>query len=179
MWYCLLWSEIMTFELSPVIICLFEALFHLCDGYYLFCLLAGLINMERYLDNIKCWRRISYGPIRVFSGPIRPESGPRVDQDRTRRALSDGLLIFFLTPLLRGENPDILPQPEKLRVPQNSDQMASSWVRLPRNSWFSRIFLNFRIFLAFSRFFWYFSNFLDFRDFSELFWIFENLRKSE
>ncbi len=35
------------------------------------------------------------GPIRVFSGPICTESGRRVDQDRNRRALSDGLFIFL------------------------------------------------------------------------------------
>ncbi len=37
------------------------------------------------------------------------QSGPRVDQDRTRRALSDGLLIFFVRPSLTGEKPKILP----------------------------------------------------------------------
>jgi hypothetical protein len=39
------------------------------------------------------------------------QSGPRMGLDRTRRALSDRLLIFFLAPFLHGENPDILPQP--------------------------------------------------------------------
>ncbi len=56
----------------------------------------------------------------------------------------------------------------KLRVPQNSDQMASNWVRVPQNSSFSRIFLNFRIFLDYSDIFQNFwilsilSNFISF-----------------
>ncbi len=48
-------------------------------------------------------RRISYGP-------IRPRSGPRVDQDRTRRALSDGLFIFLSGPFHHSEKPEILPE---------------------------------------------------------------------
>jgi hypothetical protein len=45
------------------------------------------------------------GPIRVFSGPICTESGRRVDQDRTRRALSDGLFIFLSRLLHDTEKP--------------------------------------------------------------------------
>jgi hypothetical protein len=36
------------------------------------------------------------------------QSGPRVDQDRTRRALSDGLFTFLLRPYYHRENPKIL-----------------------------------------------------------------------
>jgi hypothetical protein len=34
------------------------------------------INMETSYSNVRVIRRISFGPIQVFSGPIRTESGP-------------------------------------------------------------------------------------------------------
>jgi hypothetical protein len=42
------------------------------------------------------------------------QSESRVDQDRTRRALSNGLLIFFTRPPITGEKPKLLSKrPEK------------------------------------------------------------------
>ncbi len=103
--------------------------------------------------NLKCCQKTNRTQKNLdWFAPEADHSGPRMDLGRTRWALSDVLLIFFLTPFCHGEKPEILPQPWKLRVPQNSDQVALSWMRVPRNSWFSRIFLNNRIFLPFPYF---------------------------
>jgi hypothetical protein len=51
-----------------------------------------------------------------FQDPFAQEAdqrGPRVDRDRTRRALYDGLFIFLLRPYHHRENPKLLQKDAK------------------------------------------------------------------
>jgi hypothetical protein len=71
--------------------------------------------------------RISWSPIYVFPRPIRlqrgPDSEPRVDQDRTRWALSNGVLIFFSRLSLLEKSPKYCPK--DLKKPVHSPKTSS------------------------------------------------------
>ncbi len=63
------------------------------------------------------------------------QSGPRVDQDRTQRAVSDGLLIFLQDPLT-GEKPKILlkrPVPFRKTLADSSikrTRVDHAWIKI-------------------------------------------------
>jgi hypothetical protein len=80
----------------------------LCDG--LLIILLGPLHHGEKPKILPETRKKTQKTLVRFAQKVN-QSRPTVEPDRTGRALSDGLLIFFFRPFLHGEKPDILPQP--------------------------------------------------------------------